>query len=82
MFFAGGVSQHRLYFGNYKRFCPQANYTTKLRHKNATRTTTTVTPTPPTIDQTVLQSRAEALPQDSRLDSKPTANAHPTLALV
>ena len=32
--------------------------------------------------RTVLQSRAEALPQDSRLDSKPTANAHPTLALV
>ena len=32
--------------------------------------------------RTVLQSRAEALPQDSRLDSQPTANAHPTLALV
>ena len=32
--------------------------------------------------RTVLQSRAEALPQDSRPDSKPTANAHPTLALV
>ena len=32
--------------------------------------------------RTVLQSRAEALPQDSRPNSKPTANAHPTLALV
>ena len=32
--------------------------------------------------RTVLQSRAEALLQDSRPDSKPTANAHPILALV
>ena len=32
--------------------------------------------------RTVLQSRAEALPRDSRHDSSPQANAHPTLALV
>ena len=31
---------------------------------------------------TVLQSRAETLPQDSRPDSQHPANAHPTLALV
>ncbi len=32
--------------------------------------------------RTVLQSRAEALQRDSRPDSRPTGNAHPTLALV
>ena len=32
--------------------------------------------------RTVLQSRAEALLRDSRHDSSPQANAHPTLALV
>ena len=32
--------------------------------------------------RTVLQSRAETLPRDSRPDSPPQANAHPTLALV
>ena len=32
--------------------------------------------------RTVLQSRAETLPRDSRPDSKHPANAHPTLALV
>ena len=32
--------------------------------------------------RTVLQSRAEALPRDSRPDSQHPANAHPTLALV
>ena len=32
--------------------------------------------------RTVLQSRAETLPRDSRPDSQHPANAHPTLALV
>ena len=32
--------------------------------------------------RTVLQSRAESLPRDSRPDSQHPANAHPTLALV
>ena len=32
--------------------------------------------------RTVLQSRAETLPPDSRLDSHDPANAHPALALV
>ena len=32
--------------------------------------------------RTILQSRVEALLQDSHPDSKPPANAHPTLALV
>ena len=32
--------------------------------------------------RTVLQSRAETLPRDSRPDSRHPANAHPTLALV
>ena len=32
--------------------------------------------------RTVLQSRAEGLLRDSRHDSSPQANAHPTLALV
>ena len=32
--------------------------------------------------RTVLQSRAETLPRDSRLDSHDPTNAHPTLVLV
>ena len=32
--------------------------------------------------RTVLQSRAEGLPQDSQAHRQPQANAHPTLALV
>ena len=32
--------------------------------------------------RTVLQSRAEGLLRDSQSPSQPTANAHPTLALV